>query len=136
MTYDDLDCRISFPVDFPPVYADPDKLEQVLTNLVENAAKYANPVGMTVVGTMGEGEVAVAVSDRGEGIPASDLPKVFKKFFRRDMGKPTGTGLGLYLTNKLVSDVLRGIVFFTSHPGVGSVFTIRVPTDVAGSEAF
>jgi len=128
MTYDDLDCAVSFPADFPQVYADPDKLEQVLTNLVENAAKYANPVGMTVVGTVGDGEVAVAVSDRGEGIPASDLPKVFKKFFRRDMGKPTGTGLGLWISRGLV-EAHGGRLVVESEVGRGSVFRFTLPVD-------
>jgi signal transduction histidine kinase len=126
MTYDDLECRVTFPAEFPQVYADPDKLEQVLTNLVENAAKYANPVGMTVVGTIGDGEVAVAVSDQGEGIPASDLPKVFKKFFRRDMGKPTGTGLGLWISRGLV-EAHGGRLTATSEMGQGSVFQFTLP---------
>ena len=69
MTYTDLDCDVRFADDFPQVYADPDKLEQVLTNLVENAAKYASTAGMTVVGEARDDQVAVAVSDTGEGIP-------------------------------------------------------------------
>ena len=48
------------------------------------------------------GEVAVAVADRGEGIPVADLPKVFEKFFRRDLGRPTGSGLGLWISRGLV----------------------------------
>ena len=47
-------------------------------------------------------QVAVAVTDTGEGIPAADLPRVFRKFFRRDHGKPTGTGLGLWISRGLV----------------------------------
>ena len=77
MTYPDLECEVRFGDDFPQVYADPDKLEQVLTNLVENAAKYASTVGMTVVGEFDDDEVSVAVTDSGEGIPASDVPMVF-----------------------------------------------------------
>jgi signal transduction histidine kinase len=126
MTYEDLDCSVTFPVDFPQVYADPDKLEQVLTNLVENAAKYASPLGMTVVGAIGDGVVYVAVSDTGEGIPASDLPKVFKKFFRRDMGKPTGTGLGLWISRGLV-EAHGGRLTATSEMGTGSVFRFSLP---------
>src|SRR5437763_5775195 len=98
ITYPDLDCTVTFPDDFPQVFADQDKLEQVLTNLVENAAKYASTQGMRVDGEVLEGAVSVAVTDRGEGIPEADLPKVFKKFFRRDMGKPTGAGLGLWIS--------------------------------------
>jgi two-component system, chemotaxis family, sensor kinase Cph1 len=108
------------------VYADPDKLEQVLTNLVENAAKYASTVGMIVVGDLGDNEVAVSVSDTGEGIPASDLPMVFKKFFRRDMGKPTGTGLGLWISRGLV-EAHGGRLTATSVMGQGSVFRFTLP---------
>jgi signal transduction histidine kinase len=126
LTYEDLDCEVYFPVGFPQVYADPDKLEQVLTNLVENAAKYASPTGMKVVGEFDDHHVAVSVSDTGEGIPASDLPKVFKKFFRRDMGKPTGTGLGLWISRGLV-EAHGGRLTATSVMGEGSVFRFTLP---------
>ena len=126
MTYTDLECEVRFTDDFPQVYADPDKLEQVLTNLVENAAKYASTTGMSVVGEARDEEVAVAVSDTGEGIPASDLPMVFKKFFRRDMGKPTGTGLGLWISRGLV-EAHGGRLTATSVIGRGSVFQFTLP---------
>src|SRR3954469_8055062 len=72
LAYPELDVQLDFPDGFPRVLADPDKLEQVLTNLVENAAKYATPVGMRVVGEMGNGSVSVSVVDQGEGI-SSDV---------------------------------------------------------------
>ncbi|MEA3020783.1 MAG: hypothetical protein QOI47_2307, partial [Actinomycetota bacterium] len=127
MTYPDLDCEVRFPDDFPQVYADPDKLEQVLTNLVENAAKYGSTVAMRVEGEVLETGTAVAVTDTGEGIPATDLPKVFKKFFRRDMGKPTGTGLGLWISRGLV-EAHGGRLTATSDVGRGSVFRFTLPT--------
>jgi signal transduction histidine kinase len=126
MTYPDLECAVTFSDGFPQVYADPDKVEQVLTNLVENAAKYASPTGMAVHGTATDDAVAVAVSDRGEGIPAADLPRVFKKFFRRDMGKPTGTGLGLWISRGLV-EAHGGKLTATSELGTGSVFEFTLP---------
>jgi signal transduction histidine kinase len=126
LTYADLDCNVHFPDGFPQVYADPDKLEQVLTNLVENAAKYASPLGMKIVGEFDDDQVAVSVSDTGEGIPATDLPKVFKKFFRRDMGKPTGTGLGLWISRGLV-EAHGGQLTATSEMGQGSVFRFTLP---------
>ncbi len=95
LNYEGLSCTLDFPPDFPKVYADPDKVEQVLTNLVENAAKYASPEDIRVVGRVDDGYASIAVHDKGEGIPAADLPRVFTKFFRRDHGKPTGSGLGL-----------------------------------------
>jgi signal transduction histidine kinase len=117
---------VSFPDGFPRVYADPDKLEQVLTNLVENAAKYASTAGMRVDGEALDEGTAVAVSDTGEGIPSSDLPKVFKKFFRRDMGRPTGTGLGLWISRGLV-EAHGGRLTATSVLGQGSVFRFTLP---------
>ncbi|CAN5488687.1 hypothetical protein BH24ACT4_BH24ACT4_05530 [soil metagenome] len=124
----ELDATVTFPEGFPEVTADADKLEQVLLNLVENAAKYASPVGLVVEGTVrddGAG-VAVSVTDRGEGIPAEDLPRVFERFFRREEGRPTGTGLGLWITRGLV-EAHGGEVVATSTEGEGSTFTVTLP---------
>jgi signal transduction histidine kinase len=123
-----LDCTINFPDEFPRVYADPDKIEQVLTNLVENAAKYGSTDGMRVTGTLEGGFVVVSVSDTGPGIPIEDLPHVFTKFFRRDHGKPTGTGLGLWISRGLV-EAHGGELTVRSEPGAGSTFRFTLPTD-------
>lgn len=126
LIYPDLDCTCSFPDGFASVYADPDKLEQVLTNLVENAAKYGSPTGMRIEGTQSDEAVAVAVHDTGEGIPTADLPRVFRKFFRRDHGRPTGTGLGLWISRGLV-EAHGGRLTATSVVGRGSTFSFTVP---------
>jgi signal transduction histidine kinase len=128
MEYPGLECMLVFPDDFPSVYADPDKVEQVLTNLVENAAKYASPSGMRIIGIVGDHDVEVAVHDVGEGIPTGDLPRVFSKFFRRDHGKPTGSGLGLWISRGLV-EAHGGKLTATSTEGHGSVFAFTLPTD-------
>ena len=128
MSYPELECRIDVAADVPEVYADADKLEQVLTNLVENAAKYGDPRGMTITGTVDGGFVAVSVTDTGEGIPAADLPRVFTKFFRRDHGRPTGTGLGLWISRGLV-EAHGGELTATSDVGQGATFTFTLPTD-------
>lgn len=124
--FPDLDCTVAFSDGFPSVYADPDKLEQVLTNLVENAAKYGSPVGMRVEGEHHADHVAVAVSDRGEGIPEADLPRVFRKFFRRDHGRPTGTGLGLWISRGLV-EAHGGELTASSPAGEGATFRFTLP---------
>lgn len=121
-----LAAEVDFPKKFPHVYADPDKIEQVLTNLVENAAKYADPRSMRVVGHVIADEVAVAVTDKGEGIPASDLPRVFTKFFRRAETRPTGSGLGLWISRGLV-EAHGGRLVVESDVGSGSVFTFTLP---------
>ena len=122
----DQEVVLTFPDPFPKVYADPDKVVQVLTNLVENACKYGSPSGMRVQGQFGDDDVAVAVSDRGEGIPEEDLPKVFTKFFRRAEGKPTGSGLGLWISRGLV-EAHGGRLIASSIPGQGSTFRFTLP---------
>jgi PAS domain S-box-containing protein len=122
-----LDVAVGFPPDFPKAYADPDKVEQVLTNLVENAAKYASPKGMRVDGEVAHGEVAVTVSDQGDGIPPSDLPRVFTKFFRRAETRPTGSGLGLWISRGLV-EAHGGRLVVESEVGKGSTFRFTLPT--------
>jgi signal transduction histidine kinase len=128
MGVDDLECEVVFADDFPRVYADPDKVEQVLTNLVENAAKYGSPTAMRVSGETTDGIVAVAVRDAGEGIPAEDLPLVFTKFFRRDHGRPNGTGLGLWISQGLV-EAHGGVLTAESVLGKGSTFRFTLPIE-------
>ena len=127
LEYPELECEIAVADDVPRVYADPDKVEQVLTNLVENAAKYGDEKGMRVTATLGDGCATVAVTDQGEGIPGGDLPRVFEKFFRRDHGKPTGTGLGLWISRGLV-EAHSGRLTVDSKPGSGSTFSFTLPT--------
>jgi PAS domain S-box-containing protein len=124
----ELSAEVRFPANFPHVYADPDKIEQVLTNLVENAAKYADPRSMQVLGDVDGGFVTVAVVDKGEGIPRSDLPRVFTKFFRRAETRPTGSGLGLWISRGLV-EAHGGRLVVESEVGRGSVFRFTLPID-------
>jgi len=126
MEYPDLECELQFPEKLPSVYADPDKIVQVLTNLVENACKYASPKGIVVSTTVLEQDVAVAVEDRGEGMPETDLSKVFTKFFRRAETKPTGSGLGLWISRGLV-EAHGGKLTATSNPGQGTTFRFTLP---------
>jgi PAS domain S-box-containing protein len=123
-----LEAEVRFPENFPHVYADPDKIEQVLTNLVENAAKYADPHSMQVLGAVDGGFVTVAVADKGEGIPRSDLPRVFTKFFRRAETRPTGSGLGLWISRGLV-EAHGGRLVVESEVGTGSVFRFSLPIE-------
>jgi len=124
--YPGIEADVRFADDFPEVYADPDKLEQVLTNLVENACKYASPINMRVTGEVHASHASVAVADRGQGIPDEDLPKVFTKFFRRELGRPTGSGLGLWISRGLV-EAHGGRLTATSVVGQGSTFRFTLP---------
>jgi signal transduction histidine kinase len=128
MEYDGLDVTVSFSDDVPEVYADPDKLEQVITNLVENACKYASPAGIQLTARLdGTADaVEISVADVGEGIPSDALPKVFTKFFRHSEGRPTGSGLGLWISRGLV-EAHGGQLTASSIPGQGSTFRFTLP---------
>ena len=119
--------RLSFPDGFPRVYADPDKIEQVLTNLVENAVKYSDGGPVTVTGQVTDAGVEVAVRDQGVGVPTDQLPLIFTKFYRRPgHGVPSGTGLGLFIARGLV-EAHAGRIWAEPAPGQGSTLRFRLP---------
>lgn len=124
--YPALDATLGFSPSFPRVYADPDKVVQVLTNLVENACKYGSPTGLAVTGEVSGGEVALAVADRGDGIGAEDIENIFTRFFRRPEARPSGSGLGLWISRGLVQ-AHGGRLSVTSVPGQGSTFRFTLP---------
>ncbi len=131
IAYPDLDVAMTFPEDLPVVYADPDKVEQVLTNLLENAAKYADGPIVRLEGSFDPEAkmLTVAVHDVGKGIPAAELPRLFNKFFRgSEGGRPSGSGLGLYIARGLV-EAHGGRLTASSRLGEGSTFTFNLPTD-------
>jgi len=129
--------RLSFPPDFPEVYADRDKVEQVLTNLVENAVKYSQGGTVAVRGEVTGDAVEVAVTDEGIGIPPDQVPLIFTKFYRRGgHGAPTGTGLGLFITRGLV-EAHGGRVWARSEVDRGTEVRFRLPRgglELAGIE--
>jgi two-component system OmpR family sensor kinase/two-component system sensor histidine kinase BaeS len=94
--------------DLPPVRADADRIAQVLNNLVSNALRYTPEGGRVILGAVYEStrrEVLVSVSDTGTGIPASDLPHIFDRFYRADRSRSRGSGgsgLGLAIVQELV----------------------------------
>ena len=94
--------EVSMPEDLPDIWADPDKLTQVLTNVVENSIRHgSDPVTVTAYREDGTGDlVAVCVDDSGEGIPPEIRQRAFTKFWTT--GQRGGSGLGLYLVNGLV----------------------------------
>lgn len=88
--------------DLPEMWADPDKVDQVIGNLVENALKYGSGTVRVRIDAQADA-VTVTVTDEGEGIPDDMLARVFTKFWRRpDGGRRNGTGLGLYIVKGLV----------------------------------
>ncbi len=127
----ELSVTVTFPEELPRVYADPDKVEQVLTNLLENAAKYADSPDVRVEGVYDgtRQQITVAVHDLGKGIPPAELPRLFNKFFRgSEGGRPSGSGLGLYIARGLV-EAHGGRIAAESRLGVGSTFSFTLPAD-------
>ncbi len=112
------------------VWADEEALNQILDNLVDNALKYTPEGGQVRVtwDTAGD-EVCLEVADTGIGIPASDLPRVFERFYRVDKARSRelgGTGLGLSIIKHL-TQAMHGSVRATSTPGEGSTFYVCLP---------
>jgi two-component system phosphate regulon sensor histidine kinase PhoR len=127
---DGTDVELEAPDDLPPVAADPGQLRQVLTNLLDNAIKYS-PGGGTVSlrVSSADGAVRFAVGDSGLGIPASELHRIFEKFYRLDPGMSRGiggTGLGLYITRELVRR-MAGTIDVESRVDEGSTFVVELP---------
>ncbi|MCE2767571.1 MAG: ATP-binding protein [Fimbriimonadaceae bacterium] len=123
------------------IVGDEDKLDQILTNLLNNAIKYAPNGGDVTIHAKREGnELVIGVKDQGLGIPKDHLGKVFEKFHRvnnEDNRKIYGTGLGLFLVKHLVlvEGVHMGKIWCESEVGVGSDFIFRIPTDLDIEEA-
>lgn len=111
------------------VQADAELLQQVWTNLVQNAVKFTAPEGRVEVRVTAEptGAAQVQVHDTGVGISAVDLPHVFERFYRVDKARgPGGNGLGLALAKRIV-DLHHGRITVASDPGRGSTFTVVLP---------
>ena len=125
LEYPDMEATVDVPDDLPRVYADPDKIVQVVTNLVENACKYASLKGLRLALRADDDSVTVSVSDVGEGIPPEELPRIFTRNVRRD-SRPTGTGLGLWISKGL-AEAHGGSLEAESTLGQGSTFRFRLP---------
>jgi PAS domain S-box-containing protein len=122
--------EMDFPPDFPPVWGDPERLREVLSNLVSNAIKYS-PDGGTiwVGGRVDQTGVTVYVADPGIGIPPEEQGHIFDRFHRVESGlhrRTKGTGLGLYLVKSIV-EAHGGRVWVESAPGRGSIFMFTLP---------
>ncbi len=117
--------------DADAIDGDAAKLHDVLRNLIENAINYGPEDSVIDVsaGRVG-GAVAITVADRGPGIPTSDLPRIFERFYRVDRSRtrdPGGTGLGLAIVRHLV-ELHDGTVVAARRDGGGTVVTVRIPS--------
>ena len=112
------------------VLADPMRLEQMLTNLIDNSIKFNRENGtVTVTAFQSPGSTAISVADTGEGIVPENLQRIFERFYRIDRGRTRnvgGTGLGLAIVKHLAR-LHGGDVFVTSTLGSGTTFTLELP---------
>jgi signal transduction histidine kinase len=128
---------LDFPQDFPIVDADPDRVAQVLRNLLDNAIKYSPHGGLIVVrGEAHDDEVVISVADQGLGIAPEHLNRLFEKFFRArsPLGRHVvGSGLGLPIAHSIVESH-GGRIWAESQLGQGSTFYFTLPRHSAAQE--
>ena len=118
--------RYELAEDLPPVQVDPPKMERALLNLVTNALKYSSAEVTVRAHAEGDG-VALEVIDRGDGIPADELPHLFEKYRRtKSAQRVEGMGLGLYITKRIV-ELHGGQIICESVVGEGSRFVVTLP---------
>jgi two-component system phosphate regulon sensor histidine kinase PhoR len=138
------------PADLPAIRADPERVGQVLMNLIHNAVKFSRPGGTVTVSAAegrpeGEpddangsamGAVVVRVRDEGVGIPAAEIGRVFERFYKVDRARVRGkggTGLGLAIARHIVEGH-GGRIWVESEEGAGSTFSFTLPVAAARSE--
>jgi histidine kinase len=126
-----IELRSELPANLPPVRADPDRITQVLTNLVANAVQYTPEGGAVTVEVSQRGqEVQVSVTDTGIGIPAEHLPHLFTRFYRVDKSRSRqsggGSGIGLTIARHLVEAHGGTIRAESAGEGKGSTFTFTL----------
>jgi len=129
----DRPVTISVADDLPLVYADASLIESVLSQLIENAAKYS-PVNRPVtISALHDGErILIKVADEGDGIPYGDTNRIFERFYRdpRHVGSVPGSGLGLWIARALVEACGGRIEAFSLGPNQGTTLQIELPLKV------
>jgi signal transduction histidine kinase len=135
LSYPGLDVIVEMPGPAPVVMADPFKLEQVVTNIVDNSLRHGGARTVRVNASYqrapgGERRVEVAITDDGTGIRPDELPHVTEKFFRSAGSETGGLGLGLWISKGIV-EAHGGELVATSGPGRGTTvrFTVAVDGD-------
>jgi two-component system sensor histidine kinase ResE len=124
--------RVEAAPGLPPAFADPLRVEQVLTNLLDNAVKYSPDGGRVTVrieAGLGDAELTISVRDHGLGLDAEQAERVFDRFYRAGDpvgGAPRGVGLGLFLCKRLI-EAQGGRIWVESKTRVGSTFRFTLP---------
>src|SRR6266516_1184268 len=122
--------QTDLPSDLPPVQLDYLQIDQVLTNLIENAVRYTPSDSPIEISAHVQGDqMVISIADRGPGIPPADLERVFDKFYRvlgRTTERPTGSGLGLAVSRGLI-EAHGGRIWAENREGGGAVFRFTLP---------
>jgi len=117
--------------DLPVMWVDPQRLGQVLGNVLDNALRHTPPGGrVDIAAHSGESSVTITMTDDGDGIAAEHLPHVFERFYRADGARDRehgGAGIGLAIANALVEAHHGHITASSQGPGTGATFTIVLP---------
>ena len=125
-----ISLRCSYPEEFDGAIYDEDKLEKIVSNLLSNAIKFT-PEGGTVMVTINHDNrfLTLEISDSGKGIDASEIERIFDRFYRGESNEATGTGIGLSLTKEMV-DLHGGKINVTSTKNVGTKFKVVLPVTI------
>jgi signal transduction histidine kinase len=126
-----------YPMDLPSVDTDSGKLKEILQNLIGNALKFTEEGTVNITARyMPEAQtIVLKVADTGTGIPKELVPTIFEKFRQVDSSATRifgGVGLGLYIAKKY-TELLGGDIRVESEPGIGSVFTVVIPSQTQAS---
>jgi len=117
------------PIDLPLIKSDPNRIRQVVTNLVSNSAKYTLKGQIDIAVSLKDKFIEVMIKDTGIGIPGDEIPNLFTKFHRikdKQTNEVRGTGLGLWITKQIV-ELLGGKISVESIYGTGTKFTFSLP---------
>ena len=128
--------EVDVPSPLPTIWADEERIRQILTNLLANAIKYSPDGGLIRIGgwsdsVEGAPRVVLYVADQGVGIPADELPHIFDPFYRVDSSlrrSTAGAGLGLFLC-KAMAEAHGGDIWVRSEPGKGATFFVALPVE-------
>ena len=120
-----FDCQPSLPL----VFADPDRITQVMINLIHNAIKFTPPPGKITISAYQDGEqIVFFVQDTGVGIARKDLGRIFERFYKADQARTGGgTGLGLSIAKHMI-ELHGGFIWAESEEDRGSTFYFTIPT--------
>lgn len=127
LAHGQFDVHVEIPERLPPVKGDPTALNLMLNNLLDNAIRYSKGSRhLTIAGRATDGRVTLEVTDKGIGIPADELERVTRKFWRGRGSPSGGSGLGLAIVERIVNDH-RGTLDIRSTVGAGTSVVVTLP---------